>query len=173
MVSSNASTTFQPSTLSAVTGYDGFHGNIVVRIENAISLNRGEVIVWRVSWTHRCTCERLYSWMLSSNLSSTAFRLRSSGAAMIRNGYITTSMWIEGFELPLVLFHVYHKYDIDVTEWLHASKTGRGLPHRNNSIERKWSPPGNAARPSKSSLEYACAKTSLPRSGGDCLIAGT
>ena len=65
-----------------------------------------------------------------------------------------------------------HKYDIDVTVWPHAVRTASWSLHWDNSNERKLSPPGNDARPLESFPERACTRTSLPRSGGHCVIAG-
>jgi len=88
---------------------------------------------------------------------------------MIPKGYIMIHNWMGGFSLPSIP-RPRHKYDIDLVVWPQAAKMASRWLHQDSSNERKLSPPGSPTRPSESSLERACTKTSLPRSGGDCLI---
>jgi len=76
------------------------------------------------------------------------------------------------FGSPSSPLHTPHKYDTDVTLWLHASKTTCESIHRNNSNERQFGPPGSAAKPPGSPLESVCIKTSVPRSGGNRVFTG-
>ena len=159
----NASTASQPSLFIGTAGYS----ESMTQITN--SLNTGEVIDWRVWHIHRWDVERQTIVASSSNLSSTTLCFRSSGVSTVPNGHNGTSTWIQEFDSPSSSTNR-SQYDIDVTVWPHAARRTCGRSHQDNSNERKLSPPGNAARPSESSLESALTKASLPRSGGDWVI---
>ena len=163
--------------LSSLINHRSPHGSAVrVVCTNQItnSLNRGEVIArtfwsWRVHpWASAALC----SSTVNSNLSSATHRSRSSGVAIVIHNYMAICERIQELDSPTPSLHRLHEYDTDVTLWLHAFRTACGSLHRCNSNERQLSPPGSAARPSKSCLECACTKTRVPRSGGDCVVAG-
>ena len=165
--SNDNSTAAQPRVLTGLHGYTPF----TTQITN--SLNTGEAIVRSVRWTHSPASWRVVTWMVNSSLSSPTLRLRSSGSTVVPNDYATIRSQIEEFD-SLSLSCGSHKYDIDLTVWLHAATIAPGSPHQDNSSEWKLSPPGNPARVLRSVFETTWAKTSLPRSGGrDWVIVGT
>jgi len=165
--SNDDSTAAQPRLLlSERHGYTPF----MTHITN--SLNAGEAIVRSVRWTHSWASGRVSNWMVNSSLSSATFRRRSSGITVVPNGYTTIRIHIEELD-SLSSSPAGHRYDIDVTVWLHAATTTPGSPHQTKSSEWKLSPPWNPARALRSILEASWTKRSLPRSGGDCETVGT
>lgn len=97
------------------------------------SLNWGEAIDRSASQTHSATGRRLDNRTVSSGLSSTTVSLRSSWCALIPSGHIAICAQKGGFDSQLSTFRMYHKYNTDLTVWLHAVMKACEGSHRHNS----------------------------------------